>query len=345
MLQQGSDSRPARRKDVAERAGVSPAVVSYVLNGGPRSVSAAVRERVLEAVAELGYRPNSIARSLRMDRTMTLGLIVPDPSNPFFATLVHAVLRHASAEGYALLIGDALQDGTMQETWIRTFIQRQVDGIILVPGITTTAGEDELRRRNVPLVHVVRPPAQSSDAPLVTIDNRAGAREATLHLIGHGRRSLACIAGPGIVRSARSRVEGWRDAMLENGVPVDEDRIVYAPFGREAGYRETIRLLERDGAPDAIFCGSDTQALGVLEALKDRGVRCPEDIAVVSFDGIPAAGYVTPGLTTMAPPIAEIGRTGVERLLELLKDPGRLAPTTVLPAQMVRRGSCGCPEP
>ncbi len=334
----------ARRKDVAERAGVSPAVVSYVLNGGPRRVSPEASERVLKAVRELGYRPNNVARSLRMRRTMTLGLIVPNMANPFVSELVRSVQQEAFKAGYALMVGDSGEDGARQEQYIHSFIERQVDGLILMPAHSQADGFGELEKWNLPWVAIDRYVPGRDDVPSVMVANRDGAYAATSHLLDHGRRVIGCIAGPANVRSAFERAAGWRAALNDRGVRVEDRMELHSVFHRAAGYRDATRLLESRRL-DAIFCASDEQALGVLRALKDLGYRCPEDIAIVSFDGIPAGAYVTPGLTTMAQPFAEIGRAGVERLLERIEDPERIAAATVLPVRLVRRGSCGCEEP
>ena len=332
-----------RRKDVAERAGISPAVVSYVLNGGPRKVSPEARERVLNAVQELGYRPNNVARSLRMRRTMTLGLIVPDMSNPFFAELVHSVQQEAFEAGYALMVGDSGEDGARQQRYIDSFIERQIDGLILLPAHVITDGFSELEKHNVPWVVIDRYIPGKSNVPSVMVANRDGAYAATSHLLDHGRRVIGCIAGPANVRSALERAAGWRSALNDRGVPVENHLQLHSLFHRKSGYRNAMLLMDLHQV-DAIFCGSDEQALGVLQALKDLGLRCPEDVAIVSFDGIPAAAYTSPGLTTMAQPFVEIGRTSVERLLERIENPARIAASTVFPVRLIQRGSCGCEE-
>jgi LacI family transcriptional regulator len=317
--------------------------VSYVLNGGPRGVAPETRARVLAAIEQLGYQPNGIARSLRMSRTMTLGLVVPDTSNPFFAQLSRAIEEAAFAENYTLLIGNAAENDERQTQYVRTFLARQVDGLFLVPAHGPTSCVAELRRSGVPWLSLDRQ-IPGASAPAVLADNRGGARTATEHLIGHGRRSIACISGPEDVVPANERVAGWRDALAESGVRPSEMSVWHGAFGRRAGYLGARELLA-DGRFDAVFVASDQQAIGVLRALQEMGVRCPDDIAVASFDGIAAAAYSTPGLTTMTQPFAELGRIVVAQLLARMEQPDAEPAVTTLPVSLIARGSCGCPDP
>ena len=333
------------RKDVAALAGTSPAVVSYVLNGGPRSVSPKTRERVLAAVAQLGYRPNRVARSLRMNRTTTLGLVVPDNSNPFFAELARAVEEAAFAKGYTLLMGNAVDDEDRQTNYVRTFLDRQVDGLLLIPSHGSVACLEELERSGVPWVVLDRRIAGAITASQVLVDNLQGAREATAHLIGHGRRRIACIAGPADVTPTTERVAGWRQALDAAGLPADRMPLRHVPFGRRAGYAAGLEVLGGRGSVDAVFAASDEQALGVLRAAAELGLRVPDDVAVASFDGIPGSAYTTPALTTMRQPVDELGRTAVELLLKRIDDPGCRPEVAVAPVTLVPRGSCGCPDP
>jgi LacI family transcriptional regulator len=317
--------------------------VSYVLNGGPRGVAPHTRARVLAAIEQLGYRPNSIARSLRMNRTMTLGLVVPDTANPFFAQLSRAIEEAAFGENYTLLIGNAAEDDERQTTYLRTFLARQVDGLFLVPAHGPVSCVPELTGSGVPWLTLDRQ-SPGGGAPAVLADNRAGARTATEHLLGHGRRAIACIAGPQDVVPANERVAGWRDALAGAGVRPDEMSVWHGAFGRRAGYLGARDLLAA-GRFDAVFVASDEQALGVLRALQELGVRCPQDVAIASFDGIAATAYSTPTLTTMAQPFHRIGQTAVRRLLERMADPEADPHVSLLPVSLIARGSCGCPDP
>ena len=333
---------PVRRADVARLAGTSPAVVSYVLNGGPRPVSPETRARVLTAIEQLGYRPNGIARSLRMSRTMTLGLVVPDNANPFFAELARSIEEESFANGYTLLIGNAAENDDRQTTYVRTFLARQVDGLFIVPAHGPAGFLPDLQRAGTPWVCMDRQVA-GAGAPAVLVDNRGGAYAATRHLIEHGRRRIACLAGPQDVMPATDRVAGWRDALAEEGVRPRAMSVWHVPFGRRAGYLAAREILTSAERPDAIFVASDEQALGALRAVAELGLGCPEDLAIVSFDGIPAAEYATPSLATMAQPFPELGRQALAHLLAQIG--GETNAAEILPVSLVARGSCGCPDP
>ena len=332
---------PARRADVARLAGTSPAVVSYVLNGGPRGVAPETRARVLNAVELLGYRPNGVARSLRTSRTSTLGLVLPDMANPFFAAVARAVEDAAVDAGYTLLVGNTSEDPARQVTYVRTFLARQVDGLLLVPCSAPFDLLHDLDRAQVPWLLLDRL-VPGLDVSSVVVDNRDGASVATHHLIEHGHRRIACIAGPPDLDSSRSRVDGWRSAMQDAGLPLSAP--IHASFGRKAGYHAALSLIDTSNV-DACFVASDEQALGVLRALAERGLRCPGDVAMASFDGIAAGAYATPALTTVAQPFADIGRAAIAGLLERIDRPARKPTTAVLPVTLLRRGSCGCPDP
>jgi LacI family transcriptional regulator len=331
-----------RRADVARLAGTSPAVVSYVLNGGPRGVSANTRARVLQAVEQLGYHPNGIARSLRMSRTMTLGLVVPDTSNPFFAELGRAIEEAAFAQGFTLLVGNAAEVDERQTAYVRTFLARQVDGLFLVPAHGAIGCLPDLHRTGTPWIAIDRR-VPGMDAATLLVDNRGGARAATEHLLSHGRTRIGCIAGPQDVMPATDRVAGWRDALAESGVRPSAMGVVHGAFGRRAGYLAAAEILA-GGRHDALFVASDEQAIGALRAATELGLRCPDDLAIVSFDGIADTAYSTPALSTMAQPFADIGTRAVAGLVERIADPATRPTTETLPVRLVARGSCGCPD-
>jgi LacI family transcriptional regulator len=334
-----------RRSDVARLAGTSPAVVSYVLNGGPRGVAPLTRQRVLAAIEQLGYRPNGIARSLRMSRTMTLGLVVPDTANPFFAQLARAIEAEVFTGGYTLLIGNAAEDDERQTAYVRTFLARQVDGLFLVPAHGPVGCVTDLQRARIPWVTLDR--EIPGVAPAVLVDNRGGAFAATRHLIEHGRRRIACLAGPRDVYPATDRVNGWRDALGEARIRPSAMKVWHVPFGRRAGYLATREMLSGRQRPDAIFAASDVEALGALRAIGELGLRCPDDVAIASFDGVAASAYSTPALTTVVQPFGALARAAVGRLLDRVGDEGGAGSTgtEVLPVRLLRRGSCGCDDP
>ena len=331
------------RRDVAHLAGTSEAVVSYVLNGGPRGVAPATKERVLTAIGQLGYRPNAVARSLRTNRTMTFGLVVPDNSNPFFAELARSVEDVGFEQGYTMLLGNAMDDDDREATYVRALIDRQVDGLIVVPAHGGTRGWiADLAQSGVPRLVLDRE-VEVPEATHVLVDHEGGAYEATTHLIGHGRRRIGCVAGLAGLHPTVDRVAGWQRALAEAGR--EPAALVHVPFGRAHGYRAGRALLAERDRPDALFVASDEQALGVVRAAAEMGVRVPDDLAIFSFDGIEGGAYTVPALSTMRQPVEELGRLAVEWLVAKVADPARPATRVVCATTLVARGSCGCPDP
>ncbi|SDU79039.1 LacI family DNA-binding transcriptional regulator [Jiangella alkaliphila] len=344
---------PVTRRDVAKLAGTSPAVVSYVLNGGPRGVAPETRERVLAAIEELGYRPNRIAASLRRNRTMTIGLVVPDNTNPYFAELAHAVEDAAFDAGYTLLLGNAGSDVKRETSYVRTFLDSRVDGLVLIPSGEVVASAGELAESGTPWVVLDRLVDHVDGvAGQLVSDNRHGGRLATEHLLWHGRTRIGCITGPGHVANFNERVLGWRDALGGNGRDATAAALRETEISRFAARDAARDLLQATPGIDGVFAVTDEQALGVLRALMELGLRCPDDVALVSFDGIDASSLTTPGLSTVGQSIRELATSGVSVLLDAIErdddapaeraaDPAR---PLVFPVHLTPRGSCGCPD-
>ncbi|MGY5060741.1 LacI family DNA-binding transcriptional regulator [Streptomyces sp. 900105755] len=346
------------REDVARLAEVSPSVVSYVLNKGPRPVAPATRERVLAAVRELGYRPKSAARALRLSHTMTLGLVIPDLANPYFVELATALEDQARAAGYALLVANSAGSADREAGYVQTFLDRQVDGLLLTPAHRGQPWHARLARTGVPCVAVDRE-VRAASISHVLVDNVRGAHQATEHLLRHGRRRIGCIAGQLGLRPTTDRVTGWRTALEAAGLRAGSGSggrtgwqarpaaapLLHGSYGRLEGYRAALALLAHDRSVDALFVTSDEQAAGVLRAAHELGIRIPDDLAVVSFDGTTAGAYSTPALSTMRQPVEQLARTAMMRLTGLMRDPDLPPGRDVLPAELLARGSCGCPAP
>jgi LacI family transcriptional regulator len=328
------------RADVARLAGTSPALVSYVLNGGPRQVAPATRARIEAAIAELGYRPNMSARSLRMNRGHALGMVIPDGSNPFFAELSAVVEAAAFARGYPLIVGNAAGDEARERAYVSAFIDRRVEGLLAISSYWESGIADACTAAGMALVAVDRiiDPARCAH---VMSDSLAGARTAVDHLISHGHSDIACLSGPH-VSTADDRVAGYREALQHAGLP--ENVIVRAEFGGAAGYRALSEIMNGIPRPTAVFVTSDLQAMGMLRAAYDAGLRVPDDLAIVAFDGIEYTRYTRPGLTTMVQPTRRMGELAVEILLKQI-DTGTIEPgVRSLAAELKTRGSCGCAD-
>ena len=321
------------RNDVAREAGVSPAVVSYVLNSGPRPVSDSARERVLAAVRTLDYQPDGLARSLRLGSTKTLGLVIPDASNPFFAELARGIEDAAFARGYAVMVCNSADDLERERTYIASLAERRIDGLIIV---SATAEQDltDVTRLAIPIVALDRSPDES---PVSTIrsDNEDGAYQGTRHLISqHGHRQIAFIGGPdGGVSDARRM--GWERALNEAGLESSAEVTTAFSF---AGGQSAASIVTSTPRPTAALVSSDIQAIGLIRGLHRAGLSVPSDVAIVSFDGTVAGEYAVPSLTSIAQPIARMGFAAVAQLIDSPVESIHLA----LDNQLIIRASCGC---
>jgi LacI family transcriptional regulator len=334
------------RDDVARRAQTSSAVVSYVVNGGPRPVAEPTRARVEEAIRALGYRPNRVARALRTSSTNVLGVVLPDIANSFFSELARAIEDAALEAGYALFIGSSEQNVERQSMYLKAFAEHQVEGLLVI-----AASDEEhaylrdqragLPASSVPLVVVDRLP-KGLRASSVTVENEDGGYRATKHLLEHGHRYVHCLSGPQSLSSVQDRIAGWRRAMQETRRGGTQRELVSCAFSRSAAATATAELLAARRRPTALFVHSDEQAMGVLAACRRAGLDVPQDVAVVSFDGTRERHSTWPVLSTMGQPIRELGECAVRALLQQLREkkPPR---SSVLPVRFLAGGSCGCP--
>jgi DNA-binding LacI/PurR family transcriptional regulator len=310
---------PSTIRDVAMRAGVSTATVSRVLAGigNPRPDTSAA---VLAAADALDYRPSGVARSLRMRRTRTLGLIVTDIQNPFFPELVQAADQAARALGYSILLGSAAYDEERAMHYLDLMVDRRVDGMIIASSQLSEKSWQWLLGSPVPVV-VVNAEAAELQVTVIASDNVAGTRLATEHLVSLGHRRIAYILGAESFTADIPRREGYRQACRAAGLP-EADTPEFRGDGLfEGGERAAAELLAQRDDVTAIACYNDMTAIGVLRALRAAGRRVPADISVIGCDDILAAAWVAPALTTVAQQKAEMGRLAIERLAATLDDP------------------------
>ncbi|MCS6907641.1 MAG: LacI family DNA-binding transcriptional regulator [Anaerolineales bacterium] len=324
-------------REVALRAGVSTTTVSHVINN-TRFVSPEARQRVLEAMAELNYRPNVLARSLRRGETRTLGLILPDSANPFFAEIARAIEDSAFKAGYNVILGNSESELEKEQVYVDVLVKKQVDGLIFVACGDHSPSLQPLLDENLPLVVVDR---RLSDLEVDTVltDNFQGGWTATQYLIELGHRCVACITGPSNLSPSAERVVGYRRALEESGLAIDESLICRGDFHPRSGYVAAKELLNHQPPPTAFFVCNDMMAIGALRALSEAGLRVPEDCSVVGFDDIELASYVTPPLTTIRQDKTGLAETAVQLLLERIATPGLPSRTHVLPTQLVERQS------
>ena len=325
--------------DVARLAGVSPMTVSRVVNGSG-AVSPRTRARVQRALAETGYMPNTLARSLRARRTDTIALLLPDMTNPFFTTLAHGVETAAREAGISLLLANSDERAEEERRLVSILLQRQVDGILVVPAGSGAETIRACRDQHVRVVVVDRRP-ETPDVDVVRADAEGGAFELGRLLVGLGHREMAVLTGPASVLTAVDRVAGFRRALEEAGAP--PPHVVNGAFSIESGRAMALRAMERRPPPSAIFAANNFIAIGVQHALHEIGVRVPEDVALVGFDDLPQAMVTFPFLTVAAQPAFEIGRQAVAMLLDGVANPDRPAREVILPTEIVVRRSSGDP--
>jgi len=325
--------KPATIRDVAERAAVSVASVSRVLNGaGP--VTEATRQRVLEAVEALQYVPHSGARSLSTSKTNTVGVILPDLYGEFFSELIRGMDVAARALGYHLIVSSSHDDADEASSAIRS-MRGRVDGlIVLSPHLGAANLASGLAGRTPVLL--MNGGAGADGRPSIVVDNHGGAVAAVEHLIATGRRRIAHIAGPAGNLEAEARLAGYLEAMAAAGLPT---MVVDGAFTKASGQDAGAALAARPDRPDAVFAANDNMAVGALLAFQDAGLRVPEDVAMVGFDDIPLAALVRPGLTTLKIQIAETGRKALERLVRLIGSAADTACEVVRPELVVRASS------
>ncbi|MDF2706737.1 MAG: ribose operon repressor RbsR [Nonomuraea muscovyensis] len=327
----------ARIKDVAAQAGVSVATVSRVLNDNP-SVTEETRNRVHDAMAALNYRPNAVARSLRTEATRTLGLIIGDILNPFFAELARAVEDEAREAGYTVVIGNADERADQQDHYVRTLMEQRVDGLIICPTAEVTPLVEEVSKGQRPLVFLDRT-LTGIDVPSVRADGAAAITELVAHLRALGHRRVAFVSGPGTLSTGRERTAAFLRAAADHGLRVPAEYVRVGDFRAGSGQRITAELLDLPEPPQAIFLGDNLMALGALDEIRRRGLDIPGDVAVASFDDVPWFNHIQPRITAISQPTAELGRLAVRVILDALR--GKTAESVVLPAALVIRESCG----
>jgi LacI family transcriptional regulator len=326
--------------DVAKRAGVSPMTVSRVVNG-TGSVSPERRARVEQALTETGYMPNTVARNLRAQRTDTIALVMPDMTNPFFTALAQGVETAAREAGISLLLANTDEREDEERRLVRVLLQRQADGLLIIPA---GAGDESIRlcrAHDVPLVVVDRRPG-APDVDVVRADSEGGSHELGRLLVGLGHRRMAVLSGPASVPTAVDRAAGFSRALAEQaGLPAPIVR--HGAFSIDSGRDMALSVMAQEPRPTALFAVNNFIAIGVLHGLEELGLRVPEDVAVVGFDDLPRAMVTFPFLTVAAQPAPEIGRRSVAVLLDRLAHPDEPAHDLVLPTELVIRRSSGDP--
>ncbi len=301
--------------DVALKARVSIATVSRVVNNSSHKVNSTTRKKVLRAIRQLDYRPNALAKGLLMKKTMTVGIIIPDISNPYYAEIVRGIQDMADQFGYAIILlnTDRNQDRIIRHIYFLR--EKSADGIIFSGGIIhgekVLASLKELRERVVVIGR------HKVDFPAVVIDNIGGAARATQHLIGLNHKRIGFIGGPDKSPSARDRLAGYKNALVQGSCPIDKNLIKKGDLTPRSGYLLAKELIQRERFT-AIFAANDQMAFGAIRAAKEGGSKVPDDFSVVGFDNIPLSSYFNPSLTTVEIPMYHIGAAAMEMLVNLI---------------------------
>ncbi|WP_047864199.1 LacI family DNA-binding transcriptional regulator [Rubrobacter aplysinae] len=328
-------------KDVAREAGVSTATVSRVMSGR-NPVSEEMRERVLGVAGRLDYRPNALAKSLRVESTGTLGLVVSNIVNPFFTSVARAVEDAAAERGYSVIIGNADEDPEKEERYIDALLQKRVDGFIVSPARGESPLLAEVSVSETPLVFVDRS-IEGLEAPVVRADGRRAIGRLVEQLAGLGHTRLAIISGPGSVVSGSERLEAFVEAATAAGVPVGEEYTRAGSFRRESGALAMRELLDLPEPPTAVFAANNLMALGALQSLRESGLSMPEDISVASFDDVSWFELLDPPLTAIVQPTREIGAEAARMLLQMVEG-GARPDSYIATAELMVRGSCAAPK-
>ncbi len=330
----------ATLRDVARAAQVSTATVSRVINGHG-NVNDETRTRILAMIAQLRYVPDSTARSLATGLTNTIGVLLPDLHGEFFSEIIRGIDQAARRRGLQLLLSSV--HGSVEEASraVRA-LKGRVDGLLIMSPYADSAFLDDHAVDGTPVV-VINSPVRGESHLSFRLDNRGGARAMVEHLVRVGHRRIVFIAGPQDNFDATERLAGYCEAIAAQSNV--REFVMAGDFSEGSGVKAAQRLLQMDERPDAIFAANDMMALGCLRALAETGVRIPEDVAVVGFDDIPLARYVTPALTTVRVPMAALGARALDGLAEAISTDSDRASTETLTTELVVRDSCRAPRP
>lgn len=336
---------PATLADVARRAGVSVATASRVLNGSTRVVNAELSTRVHDAARDLRYVPNAHAQALVRERSAVIGVIVHDVSDPYFAEITRGIQRGATAAKRLVMICNSYRDPQRELELVSLLHAQRVEAIVLAG-----SGLDDRGYTRAMIAQLEAFAASGGQISFIgrhTVpgravipDNAGGARAAAHHLVGLGHRRIGAISGPELLTTTHDRLNGFRRGLSELGVELPAQQIIAADFSRDAGLHATFELLDRCPDLTAIFVLNDLMAIGTLAALRQRGIAVPQQVSVIAYDDIPIASDVTPALTTVHVPMAQLGERAVQLALSPPETP---LLSEHLPVELVVRSSTGPP--
>jgi LacI family transcriptional regulator len=333
--------KAATIRDVALRAGVSVTTVSHVVNR-TRKVSPQAQARVEDAIRALEYVPSAVARSLKSNTTHTLGMMLPNSSNPYFAEVAHSIELRSFEAGYNVILCTSDDAPHKQRVYLQVLAQRRIDGLIVVSSGDDAALPALLTGMNIPLVLVDRE-IGALEYDLVETAHMQGGLLATRHLVSLGHRRIACIAGPAGLTPSEQRIAGWRLALRESGLAIHEPWLLRGGFTSQHGYAAMHAMLRQPLRPSAVFACNDLMAIGAMCAAYECSVRVPDELSIVGFDDIELLAYTSPPLTTVAQPKQRIGALAVDMLLEQVQGRREQPRRVVLqPELRVRASTARC---
>ncbi len=324
-------------RDVANTVGVSTSTVSLVLNKNPR-ISEPTQRRVMAAVQELGYVYNQRAASLRTQRSYTVGLIITDIANPFYAELTSGIEDYLNENNYSLLLATTRDNLDYQQRQITTIRERDAEGIMLVPAVGTSADDISTLQQFVPLILVTRY-LPRLEVDYIGIDNEVGARRGIEHLIQNGHRRIAFIGGHENSSARRDRLEGYRSMLVKHSIELDSRLSIPGNVSRRGGYNAVQALLQVPDPPTAALCYNDVVAYGVMLGLRDAGIEPGQDFAVVGFDDVAESSLWNPPLATIAARPAEMGREAARLLINRIEQPDLPVEQVIMPSTLIQRAS------
>jgi len=324
-------------KDIAREADVSVTTVSRVLNKKP-DVGDDTRAKILKLIDEMNYNPNSVARGLVMQKTHTIGLIIPDISNPFFPQVARAIEDKAQKLGYSVIFFNTDNHLEREKKAVELFKSKQVDGLIVSLSLGNEEILKELKASNYPVVQIDRSVLNDS-YPLVSIDNKNSSYQMVEYMLKKGYRKIAHISGDLNTTTARERLEGYKKAISDYGIEINEDYIIEGDYTQHSGFEAVKKLLKLKDSPTAVFAANDLSAAGVYKALFAADLKIPEDMAVAGHDDIGIASLLRPELTTMRQPKYSLGERAVSVLLKMINNSGTECEDQILKTNLIIRES------
>lgn len=328
-------------KDVAKSAAVSIATVSRVLNGST-NVKQSTRDAIQQAIRELNYMPNALARGLQKKKSKTIGILFPDATSYYFSEIIRGINKIIQKSDYRIVISSAHDAADEANTFLSLWKSQQVSGMIVMMPSTHNANLINSTQHKIPLILLNTNITDGADIT-ITIDNYQGAKKITKHLLEHGHRAIGFIHGAPNNHDSAERYRGFCDTITEFNLPVTPYLEFHGNFTENSGYRATISLLNQSNKPTAIFAANDAMAIGAVEAARQLSLQVPDDIAIAGFDDISTARYINPPLTTINVPVFNIGEIAGKHIINLLNNNSCISTDRIMvPVSLVVRESCGC---